>query len=42
MFPLSYILGVYIPEDGVLHRDHRENLKTYKPLSQWLHGEGMK
>jgi hypothetical protein len=28
-----YELGFYIPEDGVLHRYHRENLKYYIALT---------
>jgi hypothetical protein len=27
--PVKYELGFYIPEDGILHSDRRENLKTY-------------
>jgi hypothetical protein len=29
MFPMRYELGFYIPEDGILHSDGRENLKSY-------------
>jgi hypothetical protein len=27
--PVRYELGVYIPEDGILHSHRHENLKTY-------------
>jgi hypothetical protein len=27
--PLKYELGLYIPEDDVLHSHRRENLKSY-------------
>jgi hypothetical protein len=27
--PVKYELGSYIPEDGILHSDRRENLKPY-------------
>jgi hypothetical protein len=27
--PVKYELGFYIPEDGILHSDSRENLKSY-------------
>jgi hypothetical protein len=27
--PVRYELGDYIPEDGILHRHRRENLKSY-------------
>jgi hypothetical protein len=27
--PVRYELGVYIPEDGILHSHRRENLKAY-------------
>jgi hypothetical protein len=30
VFPVRYKLGVYIPEDGILHSHRRENLKSYK------------
>jgi hypothetical protein len=30
MSPVRYELGFYIPEDGYLHSDRRENLKCYK------------
>jgi hypothetical protein len=29
MSPEKYELGFYIPEDGILHSDRRENLKSY-------------
>jgi hypothetical protein len=28
--PVRYKLGLYNPEDGILHRDHRDNLESYK------------
>jgi hypothetical protein len=28
--PVKYELGVYIPEDSILHSHRRENLKSYK------------
>jgi hypothetical protein len=30
--PVRYELGFYIPEDGILHSHHRENLKSKKKL----------
>jgi hypothetical protein len=27
--PVKYELGIYIPEDDILHSHHRENLKSY-------------
>jgi hypothetical protein len=27
--PVKYELGIYIPEDGILHSHYRENLKSY-------------
>jgi hypothetical protein len=30
--PVKYVLGFYIPEDGVLHSHRRENLKSYISL----------
>jgi hypothetical protein len=34
VFPVKYELGMYIPEDGILHSDRRENLKSriYGPV----------
>jgi hypothetical protein len=32
---MKYELGFYIPEDGVLHRHRRENLKFYTALTGW-------
>jgi hypothetical protein len=29
---VRYELGFYIPEDGILHSDRRENLKVYNKL----------
>jgi hypothetical protein len=29
---VKYELGFYIPEDGILHSDRRENLKSYETL----------
>jgi hypothetical protein len=28
MSPVKYELGLYIPEDGILHSHRRENLKS--------------
>jgi hypothetical protein len=33
--PVRYELGFYIPEDKILHRHHRENLKSYIALTGW-------
>jgi hypothetical protein len=37
--PVKYELGLYIPEDDILHRLRRENLKSYLALTgctlQW-------
>jgi hypothetical protein len=33
--PVKYELGFYIPEDGTLHSDRRENLKSYIALAGW-------
>jgi hypothetical protein len=30
--PVKYELGLYIPEDDILHSHRRENLKSYKIL----------
>jgi hypothetical protein len=27
--PVKYELGFYIPEDGILHSDRREDLKSF-------------
>jgi hypothetical protein len=32
---MRYELGFYIPEDGILHSDRRENLKSYIALTDW-------
>jgi hypothetical protein len=32
---VNYELGIYIPEDGILHSHRRENLKSYKALTGW-------
>jgi hypothetical protein len=32
---VRYELGFYIPEDGILHSDRRENLKSYIALTGW-------
>jgi hypothetical protein len=29
VFPVRYELSFYIPEDGILHSDRRENIKSY-------------
>jgi hypothetical protein len=36
--PVKYELGVYIPEDGILHSHRRENLKSYIALTGWALG----
>jgi hypothetical protein len=36
MSPVMYELGFYIPEDGILHSDRRENLKSYIALTDWI------
>jgi hypothetical protein len=33
--PVKYGQGFYIPEDGILHSDRRENLKSYIALTGW-------
>jgi hypothetical protein len=33
MFPSSYELGFYIPEDGILRSYRRGNLKSYVALT---------
>jgi hypothetical protein len=33
--PMKYELGFYIPEDGILHSDLREYLKSYIALTGW-------
>jgi hypothetical protein len=35
MSPVRYELGIYIPEDGILHSQRRENLKSYTALTDW-------
>jgi hypothetical protein len=37
--PVKYDLGFYIPEDGILHSRHRENLKSYIDLTLSLCSE---
>jgi hypothetical protein len=32
---MKYELGVYIPEDGILHSHRRQNLKSYIALTGW-------
>jgi hypothetical protein len=34
--PVKYEIGFYIPEDGNLHNDRRENLKLYIELTDWV------
>jgi hypothetical protein len=34
--PVRYELSSYIPEDGILHRHHRENLKSYIAFTGWV------
>jgi hypothetical protein len=33
--PVKYELGFYITEDGILHSDRRENLKSCIALTGW-------
>jgi hypothetical protein len=33
--PVKYELGLYIPEDDILHSHGRENLKSYIALTGW-------
>jgi hypothetical protein len=33
--PVKYELGIYIPEDDILHNHRRENLKSYIALTGW-------
>jgi hypothetical protein len=35
MFPLRYVLSIYIPEDRILHSHRQENLKSYIALNGW-------
>jgi hypothetical protein len=35
MSPVKYELGVYIPEDDILHSHRRENLISYIALTGW-------
>jgi hypothetical protein len=35
MFPVRYELGLYIPEDGILHSRRRENLKSCIAFTGW-------
>jgi hypothetical protein len=36
MSPVKYELGLYIPEDGILHSHCHENLKSYIALTGWF------
>jgi hypothetical protein len=36
MSPVSYELGSYIPEDGILHSYRRKNIKSYIALIGWI------
>jgi hypothetical protein len=33
---VTYELDFYIPEDGILHSQRRESLKSYKEGSVWV------
>jgi hypothetical protein len=33
--PVRYELGLYIPEDDILHSHRRENIKSYLSLPGW-------
>jgi hypothetical protein len=35
MSPVKYGLGLYIPEDDILHRHRRKNFKYYIALTGW-------
>jgi hypothetical protein len=35
MFPVTYELGFYIPQDDILHSHCCENLKSYIALTGW-------
>jgi hypothetical protein len=35
MSPVRYGLGFYIPKDGTLHSQRRDNLKSYIALTGW-------
>jgi hypothetical protein len=35
MFPVRYELGLYVPEEDILHIHLRENLKSYIALNGW-------
>jgi hypothetical protein len=37
--PARYALGVYIPEDDILHSHRRESLKSYIALTGWILAE---
>jgi hypothetical protein len=39
MSPVKYELGLYIPEDDILHSHCRENLKSYIALTGWALAE---
>jgi hypothetical protein len=34
--PVRYELGLYIPEDDILHSNRRENLKSYISTSRFM------
>jgi hypothetical protein len=42
MSPVRYELGLYIPEDDILHGHHRESIKYYMESSGFLAGPCMK
>jgi hypothetical protein len=33
--PVGYEVGFHIPEDGILHSQRRQNLKSYIALTVW-------
>jgi hypothetical protein len=35
MFPVRYELGLYIPEEAIVHSYRRGNLKSYTALTGW-------
>jgi hypothetical protein len=38
--PVRYGLGFYIPEDDILHRQRRENLKSYRDMKRLMNSSG--
>jgi hypothetical protein len=40
MFPVRYELGFYIPQDGILPSDRREDLKSYMAYNKFAKKSG--